>query len=136
MTVLALRSADTTQRRQPAARPGDARACGRRSGGKPVDEVPIGAITNGVHLRTWVAADVGRLFDRYLDSHWRERSDDPAIWERILAIPDDELWTLHGELRKFLITFVRERARERWMLERVSAGRVVVGGTLLDRRTC
>ena len=50
--------------------------------GKPVDEVPVDAITNGVHLGTWVAADIGRLFDRYLDSHWRDRSDDPAIWER------------------------------------------------------
>ena len=75
---------------------------------------------------------MGRLFDRYLDSHWRDRCDDPAIWERILAIPDDELWKVQGELRKFLVTFVRERARERWMQERVSAGRVVVGGTLLS----
>ncbi len=100
--------------------------------GTAVNDVPVGAITNGVHLGTWVAADVGRLFDRYLDSHWRERCDDPAVWERILAIPDHELWKLQGELRKFLITFVRERARERWMQERVSAGRVVVGGTLLS----
>jgi starch phosphorylase len=100
--------------------------------GKPVNEVPVGAITNGVHQGTWVAADMGRLFDRYLDSHWRERCDDPAIWERVLAIPDHELWEVCGELRRFLITFVRERARERWMQERVSAGRVVVGGTLLS----
>jgi starch phosphorylase len=100
--------------------------------GRPVDQVPVGAITNGVHLGTWVAADMGRLFDRYLDSHWRERCDEPGIWERILAIPDHELWHLCGDLRKFLITFVRERARERWMQERVSAGRVVVGGTLLS----
>jgi starch phosphorylase len=100
--------------------------------GKKVDEVPVGAITNGVHQGTWVAADMGRLFDRYLDSHWRDRCDDPAIWERVLAIPDHELWELCGDLRRFLITFVRERARERWMQERVSAGRVVVGGTLLS----
>ena len=75
---------------------------------------------------------MARLFDRYLDSHWRDRCDEPAIWERILAIPDEELWKMRGELRSYLITFVRERARERWMQERVSAGRVVVGGTLLS----
>jgi starch phosphorylase len=110
----------------------NAMRCGPGITAVAFDDVPVGAITNGVHLGTWVAADMGRLFDRYLDSHWRERCDDPAIWERILAIPDHELWTLQTELRRFLITFVRERARERWMQERVSAGRVVVGGTLLS----
>jgi starch phosphorylase len=100
--------------------------------GRAAEQVPVGAITNGVHLGSWVAADMGRLFDRYLDSHWRERQDDPAIWDRILAIPDAELWKVREELRRFLVTFVRERARERWIQERVSAGRVVAGGTLLS----
>ncbi len=98
----------------------------------PSDRVPVAAITNGAHLDTWVAADMGRLFDRYLDSHWRERCDEPAIWERILAIPDDELWSVREQLRRFLVTFARERARERWITEQVSAGRVVAGGTLLS----
>jgi glycogen phosphorylase len=97
--------------------------------------VPMMSITNGVHLHTWMAGDLVKLLDRYLDSHWRDRHDDPAIWQRVLAIPDDELWRLRESLRRYLLTFIRERIRERWMSERVSAGRVVAGGTLLSPHT-
>ena len=96
------------------------------------DKVPVSAITNGVHLQTWLAGEMARLFDRYLDSHWRDREDDPQVWERVLAIPDDELWKTREALRRYLVAFVRERARERWTEERVSTARVVGGGTLLS----
>ena len=94
--------------------------------------VPVTSITNGVHLMTWLSADMAKLFDRYLDSHWRERHDEPAIWERVLAIPDEELWKIRDALRRYLVTFVRERVRDRWITEKVSAARVVAGGTLLS----
>jgi starch phosphorylase len=95
-------------------------------------DVPVSAITNGVHLQTWLAGDMARLFDRYLDSHWREREDDPEIWERVLAIPDSELWKIREALRRYLVAFARERVRERWIGERVNPARVVAGGTLLS----
>jgi glycogen phosphorylase len=50
----------------------------------------------------------------------------------VLAIPDDELWTVRQALRRYLFAFVRERARQRWTVERVGAPRVVAAGTLLD----
>ncbi len=94
--------------------------------------VPVVSITNGVHLPTWIAGDLAKLFDRYFDSHWRERQDDFSIWDRVLAIPDEELWKVRESLRQYLMTFMHERIRERWMTERVSAARVVAGGTLLS----
>ena len=90
--------------------------------GVEAEKVPVTSITNGVHVLTWLSGDLAKLFDRYLDSHWRDRIDDPAIWERILAIPDAELWKLRESLRGYLLAFMRERIRERWMTERVSAG--------------
>jgi glycogen phosphorylase len=96
------------------------------------EKIPVTSITNGVHLGTWLAADLARLFDRYLDSHWRARHDEPEIWQRVLAIPDEELWKVRDALRRYLVTFARERVRERWTAERVSAARVVAGGTLLS----
>src|SRR5262249_49819496 len=94
--------------------------------------VPVVSITNGVHLPTWIAGDLAKLFDRYFASHWRERQDDFSIWDRVLAIPDEELWRVRESLRQYLMTFMHERIRERWMTERVSAARVVAGGTLLS----
>jgi starch phosphorylase len=93
---------------------------------------PVRAITNGVHTPTWLSSEMTRLFDDHLDADWRDRHDDPAVWARILDIPDEELWAVRQALRDYLFAFVRERARSRWKEERVSAARVVAAGTLLD----
>ena len=95
-------------------------------------ERPVGFITNGVHVPTWLSAELASLFDEYLGAEWREGHDDPATWEKILDIPDEALWDARNALRTYLFHFIRERARTRWMDERVSAGRVVAAGTLLD----
>lgn len=100
--------------------------------GKSIDEVPIDSVTNGVHVPTWISAEMSRVFDRYLGAEWRRVHDDPALWDRVLDIPDAELWHVRRELRTFLFTFIRERARRQWTEEQVSAARVVAAGTLMD----
>ena len=50
----------------------------------------------------------------------------------MLAIPDDELWRVRRSLRGYLFAFIRERARDRWMVEHVGIPRVVAAGTLLE----
>jgi len=96
------------------------------------DQPPVQPVTNGIHLPTWVAREMAHLFDRYLGDGWRDRSDDPAVWDRVLEIPDEELWSVRRALRSYLFAFMRERARSRWTQERVSTGQVVAAGTLLD----
>jgi glycogen phosphorylase len=100
--------------------------------GVPDDRRPVGFITNGVHIPTWVSSELTTLFDHHLGPEWRERHDDAELWSRILAIPDEELWAARAALRNYLFAFIRERARSRWKEERVSAARVVAAGTLLD----
>ena len=100
--------------------------------GVPDDQRPVRAITNGVHVPTWLSYELSTLLDQHLDTDWRERHDDPAVWQRILDIPDEELWQARNALRNYLFAFIRERARQRWKEEHVSAPRVVAAGTLLD----
>ena len=95
-------------------------------------ERPVTSVTNGVHVPTWLAADMSDLFARHLGSDWMERQDDPAMWDAVLAIPDADLWAVRQALRRYLFTFVRERARHRWTDDRVGAPRVVAAGTLLE----
>ena len=95
------------------------------------DQRPVHAVTNGIHVGTWVAHRLGLVFDRYLGGDWRDQRDD-ALWDRVLDIPDAELWGVRQELRRYLLDFIRERARQRWADERVGAGRVLAAGTLLD----
>lgn len=78
----------------------------------PVDDVPIGAVTNGVHIPTWVAPDISDLLDRHLGSNWREDPDCNRVWKQAETIPDAELWRTHERLRERLIEFVRARLKE------------------------
>jgi len=93
---------------------------------------PVRALTNGVHVPTWLASDLSDLYARYLGPDWLERQDYPELWNGILSIPDDELWRVRQTLRRYLFAFVRERARQRWTEERVGIPRVVAAGPLLD----
>jgi glycogen phosphorylase len=98
----------------------------------PEAERPVSAVTNGVHVPTWIASELADLFVKYLGSNWLERHDDPAVWDAVLTIPDEELWSVRQSLRRYLFTFVRERARQRWMEDHVGIPRVVAAGTLLE----
>jgi starch phosphorylase len=95
------------------------------------DRHPVRAVTNGIHVGTWVAHRLALLFDRYLGATWRDQRDD-GVWNRVLEIPDADLWAVRQELRRYLFDFIRERARDRWTDEQVSAGQVLAAGTLLD----
>jgi glycogen phosphorylase len=98
----------------------------------PEAQRPVSAVTNGVHVPTWIASELSDLFAKYLGNGWLERHDDPELWEGVLTIPDHELWTVRQALRRYLFTFVRDRARRRWVDEHVGIPRVVAAGTLLD----
>ncbi len=80
--------------------------------GKPEDEVPIGHITNGVHVPSWLAPQMFRLYDRHLGTNWHQRSSDARTWENIENVDDGELWETHLSLKSRLLEFVRRRAVE------------------------
>ena len=80
--------------------------------GKPEDAVPIGHITNGVHVPTWLAPQMFRLYDRHCGSGWYQQSAEARTWEAIESVDDGELWETHLSLKSRLIEFVRHRAVE------------------------
>jgi starch phosphorylase len=80
--------------------------------GVPEDKVPIGHITNGVHVPSWLAPQMARLYDRHLGTGWREQSGEARIWEGIEGVDDGELWETHLNLKSRLIQFVRRRAMD------------------------
>jgi starch phosphorylase len=80
------------------------------SPGKTEDAVPIGHITNGVHVPTWLAPQMFRLYDRHLGTGWHLRSSEAKIWDGIENVDDGELWETHFNLKSQLIQFVRRRA--------------------------
>ena len=85
--------------------------------GRPADS-PITAITNGVHLPTWIAGPMRELLDRHLGPDWLARAADPKTWEPVASIPDAELWEVRRRQRRRLMDFVRERSA----LDRLARG--------------
>jgi starch phosphorylase len=80
--------------------------------GKPEDAVPIGHITNGVHVPSWLAPQMCRLYDRHLGVGWQSQSGSAKTWDAIESVNDGELWETHLSLKSQLIDFVRRRACE------------------------
>jgi starch phosphorylase len=80
--------------------------------GLPLEEVPIGHVTNGVHPRTWISNNMTDLLDRYFGPHFEDEPTDLAIWERMDRISDEELWRTHERRRERLVAFARDRIRQ------------------------
>ena len=73
------------------------------------EEVPIGHITNGIHVPSWLAPQMHQLYDRYLPASWPQQSGLPEVWEGIKNVSDAELWETHMTLKIRLLDFVRRR---------------------------
>ncbi len=101
-------------------------------GNRDPGSVPIGHITNGVHVGTWISHAIADLLDRHLGRGWRDDTPEPELIRRILEIPDVELWAVHQRLKSVLLTTIREEARHRWATQWKEATHVVGAGTLLD----
>ncbi|CEP66202.1 Alpha-glucan phosphorylase [Moorella glycerini] len=97
----------------------------------PEGEIPIGAITNGVHTLSWVGSRMASLYDRYLGPGWREDPAEAANWAGVEHIPAMELWQAHEEQREELVAFIRKKlaaqleARGGGSLEIAGAGEVL-----------
>jgi glycogen phosphorylase len=70
------------------------------------NDVPIGHITNGVHLPTWVGPHVAQLYRDRIGSDWHSDGDE-MHWHRAAHIPLDELWRARTAQRGSMIRHVR-----------------------------
>lgn len=77
--------------------------------GRSEEDVPIGHITNGIHVLSWLAPQMMQLFDARLGSRWSLEMCNPDTWNRLSEIDDGELWETHQILKVRLIQFVRRR---------------------------
>ena len=79
---------------------------------RSVEEIPIGHITNGVHVPTWLAAQMRVLYDRVLPADWFKRTGEPDVWRSFESINPGELWEVHSALKNRLINYARREAVE------------------------
>lgn len=99
----------------------------------PADEVPIRHITNGVHIPTWVAPEIARLYEKYVDAEWYSKQDDVELWRSATSrIPNEELWEAHQGRKQRLLHYIREKVRRDWKTGVESGSRLAAMGAMLD----
>ena len=101
--------------------------------GTPESQIPIAAITNGVHVPTWIGSETNRLLRKRLGADWMARHDDPKLWATASdVLPDEALWQTRCALKQALLEYMRDRVRSRWSQDRVEPGQTVAFGSMLD----
>jgi len=100
--------------------------------GRDSERLPIGSVTNGVHLGSWMSHHMMGLLDEVFGREWEQGDVPPEAWDQVLEIPDEEIWNIHVRLKKGLLDFCREQARERWRERQHEAAHLVGAGTLLS----
>jgi glycogen phosphorylase len=73
------------------------------------DENPVGYVTNGVHVTTFLAPEWAEVLERFLGVGWMHRLGYPGIWEKIRDIPDHIFWSVRQDVKARLFHMVRHR---------------------------
>ncbi len=100
--------------------------------GVPEGEIPVGHITNGIHMQSWVSGEMATLFDRYLSPDWRTDESNPRIWEDVDDIPDSEIWRTHERRRERLVAFSRQRLKQQLERSHVSQSEIEAADDVLN----
>ncbi|MDQ3021473.1 MAG: alpha-glucan family phosphorylase [Bacteroidota bacterium] len=78
----------------------------------PHTRTEIDHITNGVHTPSYISKYTNNILCEYFSKNWIY---DDTIWKRIDEIPDEEIWALRILSKYTLISFCRERIKEKWI---------------------
>lgn len=76
------------------------------------EDNPIGYVTNGVHVPTFLAQEWGDVFERYLGFDWSHHTTDVHFWDQVDAIPDHLFWSVRQSLKAQMLHLVRHRISE------------------------
>ncbi len=96
------------------------------------EEIPIGHITNGVHVPSWLAWQMWQLYDRQFPADWMRRMGEPEVWREIYKVDPGELWETHYSMKNLLLQFVRRRVSRQCRRRGESDEAVEAARNLLD----
>ncbi len=102
---------------------------------RPLEEVPIGHVTNGVHVPSWLSPELVSLLNHYIGPGWRRHPSDPGIMNRIDQIPDEELWHAHETGRSRLIRTIRRHVERQFKARNATEQELAAARTMFDHET-
>lgn len=96
------------------------------------EEIPIGHITNGVHVPSWLAYPMQMLYDKYLGVDWQHYMGDADVWQKIYTVDPGELWETHNALKSRLLEFVRRRVSRQCRRRSEDEASILAARSVLD----
>ena len=100
--------------------------------GRTEEQIPIGHITNGVHIPSWLAWQMHQLYDRHFLPDWIGRMGEAEVWQGIHDVDPGELWETHHALKNLLLAFTRRRIARQCRRREESDEAVRAAQNLLD----
>ena len=77
-------------------------------------EVPVGAITNGVHLPTWLAPSLQTLLDQELTEGWHEADRYEDVWQQLATLDKGRFREIRTQLKRTLLGEIRQQIMGIW----------------------
>jgi len=102
---------------------------------RPIEDVPIAHITNGIHISTFISQESAYLFDRYLGPAWYMGSRKPENVRHIDDIYDEELWRAHEMNRARLVRTCREQLVKQYARRNAPRNVLEAVESVLDQET-
>jgi len=97
----------------------------------PEEEVPVGHVTNGVHMPTWASEEADLLWTRACGTDgWLGTLEN--MERDIRAVSDEELWECRASARETLVDFVRKRVSGQLAVAGASAERIETAKTIFS----
>lgn len=98
--------------------------------GVPVEETPVGSITNGVHGATWVSAEMDGVLSSTVGEDWQWA--DAESWSAVTRVDADALMQAHSSAKVRMVDHVRDRLRHHGLAQGRSASELEWVDTALD----
>jgi starch phosphorylase len=93
-------------------------------------ESHVGYVTNGVHMPTWATSEWRKCYEKHFDRSFYNDQSNPAIWEQIYQVDDQEVWNIRTSLKKRLVKYIKESFKDSWLKNQGDPSQVV---SILDK---
>lgn len=100
----------------------------------PADDVPVGYVTNGVHMPSWDAEAADQIWTQACGKG-RWRGDLKALKETITQVSDEALWQLRTTCRHDLVDYTRKRLERQYTISGQPPELVDIARKVFDSET-
>jgi starch phosphorylase len=100
----------------------------------PTEEVPVGHVTNGVHMPSWESAAADAMWTEACGKdRWLGETEE--LHKKMLPTTDGRIWQMRASSRELLVTYIRSRLTEQLAASGASPQAIEAAGSVFDPHT-